>query len=257
MNTRNSKHWNVLLWLAVTMFLTLPLSAKEASSTFSDANKLYEQGKFHEAIAGYEKTLQSGIVTTPVLFNLGNAFLKSGQIGQAIGAYRRAEKLSPRDPDVQANLQFARNQAGGGSTHPTPLWIKISGKLTLNEWAISASIALSVWFVLLAVRQWGQNYRKSFRGILFALGILWMLLALGLASAIQRELFSNSAIVIVPEAVVRRGPFEESQSAFALRDGAEVSVLDKNNGWLEIVDAAQRKGWLPKTDVLFIHQSKR
>ena len=50
--------------------------------------------------------------------NLGNAYFKSGQLGKAIAAYREAEQMSPRDPDVRANLRFARNQVQGPTLRP-------------------------------------------------------------------------------------------------------------------------------------------
>ncbi len=241
--------------IAVMLFFSVFTKAETVSNPFNDANKLYEQGRFSEAAAGYEKMVQNGSVSTPLLFNLGNAFLKSGQVGRAIVAYRRAEKLSPRDPDVRANLQFARNQAGGGTAAPTHRWKNFIEKMTLNEWAISTSVLVSLWFLLLALREW--RGKKSFRGIIFALGIICGLFAVCLVAAIRQEFFVQSLVVIVPEAVVRRGTFEESPSVFTLRDGAEVTVLDKNNGWLQIVDAAHRSGWLLEKQLSPLDKSER
>src|SRR6185436_11225451 len=82
--------------------------AEDVAVTFDGANKLYEQGKFVEAAAGYEKLVLGGQSSAPIYYNLGNAYFKSGQIGRAIRAYRQAERLTPRDPDLRANLQFAR-----------------------------------------------------------------------------------------------------------------------------------------------------
>jgi len=56
--------------------------------------------------------------------------------------------------------------------------------------------------------------------------------------------------VIVPEAVVRLGPLDESQSAFAVRDGSELLVLDQKGDWLEVSDAAKHIGWLPEKDLI-------
>ena len=52
---------------------------------------------------------------TGVVFQLGNAHFKSGQLGRAIAAYRQAEELAPRDPDLRANVQFT--QSGGRPSH--------------------------------------------------------------------------------------------------------------------------------------------
>src|SRR5207249_8839840 len=131
-------------------------------------NKLYEQGKHSEAAANYEKLIQTGWVSAALYFNLGNALFKSGQIGRAIAAYRQAEQLAPRDPDVRANLQFARNQAQGPTLSPSR-WQHGLGKLTLNEWTLLASGAVWLWFLLLAASQWRPVWRRSFGRLLVTL----------------------------------------------------------------------------------------
>jgi Flp pilus assembly protein TadD len=69
--------------------------------------------QIREAAAAYEQILTNGAVSPALYFNLGNAHFKAGQLGRAIAAYRQAERLTPRDPDVRANLQFARNRVQG------------------------------------------------------------------------------------------------------------------------------------------------
>ena len=95
-----------------------PAQAKEVSAEFDQANKLYEEGKYSEAAAVYEKAVKAGQVSAALCFNLGNALFKAGQPGRALVWYRRAEALSPRDPDIQANLQFVRkNVTSGPNSH--------------------------------------------------------------------------------------------------------------------------------------------
>jgi hypothetical protein len=122
--------------------------------------------------------------------------------------------------------------------------------LTLNEWTVLFAIIVSVFFLLLALRQCRSNWRKSFRGLLVFAGLFGGFLLVCLASAAHKEFFVQSSVVIVPEAVVRLGPFEESQSAFTLRDGAEVTVQAQKDNWLQITDASQRTGWIPQKQLM-------
>ena len=245
--------------LALLSFFFIIASARsqDSAAVFNAANKSYEQGKYSEAANAYEKMIQSGSVSAPVYFNLGNAYLKSSQLGRAIVAYRKAEKISPRDPDVRANLTFARGQASGGTVVSSRIWQRFLGALTLNEWAIITSSAVSLWFILLALRQWRVERKKSFRGIIFALGIVCGLLLVCLSAVVYKNLYARSSVVIVPEAVVRLGPLDESQSAFTLRDGAEVTVLDQKNDWLQIADAKERNGWIPQKQVMSVESDKQ
>src|SRR6187401_894746 len=93
--------------------------AADALNKFETGNKLYEERKFAEAAAAYQGIVDSGLGSPALYFNLGNALFKSGQNGRAIVAYQRAAQITPRDPDVRANLQFARNQVEGPTLRPT------------------------------------------------------------------------------------------------------------------------------------------
>ena len=85
------------------------------ANIFTAANKLYAEGKFAEAAKAYEKILADRRASPALLFNYGNAEFKSGNLGQAIAAYRRAELLAPRDAEIRANLDFVRNQVQGAT----------------------------------------------------------------------------------------------------------------------------------------------
>src|SRR5205809_228796 len=76
-----------------------------AAPDFDEANRLYEQGKYPEAIALYQAILKTGRSSSAVWYNLGNACFKHGELGRAICFYLKARALSPRDADIQANLR--------------------------------------------------------------------------------------------------------------------------------------------------------
>lgn len=240
-------------WLCLLFFASTALAAEDFSSTFNEANKLFEQGKYPEAVTGYEKIIHAGKVSVPVYFNLGNTFLKSGKVGRAIVAYRKAEALAPRDPDVRANLQFARDQAGGGISATRDRWKNWITKLTLNEWSGLAGSVASLLFLFLSARQWKREWKNSFRGVIAAIGLMAALL-IGCSIAAFHYTSEQSSVVIVSEAVIRRGPFDESPSAFTLRDGTEVTVLDKKDDWLQIADSSQRTGWLQGRQLMSLQQ---
>jgi tetratricopeptide (TPR) repeat protein len=224
--------------------------AESASDAFLQANKLYEEAKYNQAAAMYENLLRDGRVSSAIYFNAGNAWFKSGQIGRAIYDYRRAGQLSPRDPDIRANLEIARARAGTNiAALPGSRWTRWVGRLTLNEWAWAASTAAALFFFVLTARQISPAFGKSSGGAAWALAAaaVWLLICLGLS--IDQQLLEKTSIVIVPEAVVRRGPLDESQSAFTAHDGAEMSVLGRDGDWLQVSDATRRIGWLQQKDV--------
>jgi tetratricopeptide (TPR) repeat protein len=224
--------------------------AQTSSDFFLQGNKLYEEGKYSRAAALYEELLQAGHVSPAIYFNAGNAWFKAGQVGRAIYDYRRAEQLAPRDPDIRANLGIARAQAGTSSAAlPGSRWTRWVGRVTLNEWSCAASAALALFFIVLTARQISPAFGKSSGGLagVLAAASLWLLICLGLS--INQQLLETSSIVIVPEAVVRWGPDDESKSAFTAHDGAEMMVLGRDGDWLQVSDAARHIGWLQQKNV--------
>jgi tetratricopeptide (TPR) repeat protein len=227
--------------------------ADDVSTTFLQANKLYEEGQYGQAAAAYEGLLRGGNISPAIYFNAGDAWFKAGQMGRAIYDFRRAEELAPRDPDIRANLQITRDQAGAGNAAlPGNRWTRWVGRLTLNEWTECAAVSVALFFLLLTGRQISPAFAKGSGGwpLILAAASVWLLACLGWS--VEQHLWERSSIVLVSEAVVRRGPMEESQSAFTAHDGAELMVLSQDGDWLQVSDAAKRVGWVPQKDVALI-----
>jgi hypothetical protein len=215
--------------------------AKDPAVEFDAANQLYEQGRFREAAAAYEKLLPAA--PTPALwFNLGNARFKAGQLGEAIAAYRVAQALAPRDPDIRANLQFARDQVKGPSLRPGWLDRRLAS-LTLNEWTLLAAVPAWLFLSLLTLRQLRPAPAPRLRGWTWFLGLSAVLGVGMLALVVLRAPGRDWRVVVAREAVVRHGPFEESPSAFTVNDGAELRELDRKDDWVRVTDG-QRSGWV-------------
>jgi tetratricopeptide (TPR) repeat protein len=237
------------LLLILLLLFPFHVSASDTTAEFDAANRLYAEGKFMEAAGAYQKILEAGQASSAIYFNLGNAFFKSGQIGRAIAAYRQAQRISPRDPDVRANLQFARNQVQGPTMRTGRLerWL---GTLSLNEWTWLSAVAVWLAFVLLVLRQLRPSLARPLKTWTFAVSGVALLLVIGFALAFAGSSSDKTAIVIVSEAAVRNSPFEESPNSFTARDGAELRVLDAKDDWLQVTDGTQRSGWVKGGAVL-------
>ena len=227
--------------------LLLAGSSPASEAQFEEANRLYETGRFAEAAALYRVAATNGVSAT-LLFNLGNAHFKAGQLGQAMAAYQRSLRLDPRNPETRANLRFAREQA---NTQPPPLslrqrWMR---RLSIGEWTALAAGALTLLLLLLTARQLKP---RAFAGkplwIRFTTaGALAGTFLLAMAAVDQ---FSDSrAFVITAKAVVRNGPLEESPESFKAPDGTELRVHDRKGEFLEIETALGHKGWIHTSDV--------
>ena len=230
------------LFLHLALVLCASLCARAA--VFEDANRLYEQGKYPEAIPLYETLLKAGHRSPGVLFNLGNAYFKNGELGRAILHYRRAQTIAPRDPDVQANLRFARDRVSGSNSIQPGLADRLLRLFTLNEISSVTALLFWVWIGLLC----GLRYRPALRPAL-RLSILFSCLLCAAGALLLLAAYQNSrqpaAIILGPQATIRLGPLEESHPAFTATDGTELRILALRDAWLQVTDRAGRAGWLP------------
>lgn len=246
---------SAMLLLAV-LILVPTISGRAATDTgtveahFDAANKLYAQGKFSDAAAAYNQVLAQQSVSAPLYFNLGNACFKSGQIGRAIAAYRAAYQITPRDPDIQANLQFARNQVAGPRITAS-WWQRALGHLTRNEWILLSTITVWLAIGLFITRLLKPAWAMQLRTWAWVATIV-MVFALGIAAFAQWQgRSSNIAIVVSADATIRNGPFDESPSTFTAHDGAELQVLDQKDNWLQVTDGGRNVGWIKREVVTF------
>ena len=142
----------VLARLGQALGLLLAMGTLHADqAAFEKANTLYKDGKHAEAAEAYQELSQTG-VSANLLFNMGNAYFKAGELGRALAAYQRALHLAPRHPDIMVNLRIAQRKA---LTEPLPLslrqqWLR---KLSLGEWTALASFCGTLFLILLTVRQ--------------------------------------------------------------------------------------------------------
>ena len=241
------------LRLCLLLMATAPRvgrGAEDSGKTFEAGNLLYEKGNYREAAKAYEAIAQSGRVSPVLYFNLGNAWFKTGQIGRAIFNYRLAEQLAPRDPDVRANLQFARESVENGAGRKRDLLREWTNRLTLNEWAALLTAVNWGWFSLLLAGQFRPAWKPALSGPIRVGALLGVATVAGFGVVWHDRLQVNQVVVVAREAIVRYGPFEEAQSFFAVGDGCELRVLQRKDEWLEVSDRTHGSGWLQRKQVI-------
>ena len=237
-----------ILVLLASLVLAGNVFAADVTADFSAANRLYAEGKFSDAATAYAKILQMGGQSAALLFNYANAEFKSGHLGKAIAAYQQAVQLSPRDAELRANLAFVRNQVQGASLR-TSRWQNRVGVLTLNEGAILTAVLLWVTFALFIARQLRPALVPKLRILTRISVIVTVFSATVLGWQSANHFYSQTAVVIAGNATVRSGPFDDAQSAFTTRDGAELSVVARREDWVQVADGAGKSGWLPTKQI--------
>ncbi len=244
----------ITLLLLLALISQQSFAATEVETAFDTANKLYAENKFADAAAAYEKLTVTGTISPALYFNLGNAQFKAGQIGRAIAAYRQAETIAPRDPDLRANLQFARNGVQG-PTIKSSAWQRWLGTLSVNEWTWLCVAGVWITFGLLIARQLKPAIVPALINWTWITAGCTAVLCVCLALAFSQRAAQQIAIVTTAEANVRNSPLEQSPSTFTAQDGAELRVLDSKDDWLQVTDDTRRIGWVKRESAMLINRS--
>ncbi len=232
--------------------LALMFSSSAAFAGIDDANKLFQSGDFPEAVSSYQKIVDTEGASAAVLYNLGNSHYRLGQYGPAILAYERAKLLTPRDPDLQANLNLARKGATVFDISALdPRLEAVVGYFSLNEWSwlvVGAALWIGVLSVMTGLVRFpnGIARRVALASVIFSV----ILIAAGIAALVLRRNEVGRGIVLLKEAPIRLSPFEKAETVGTPGEGRIVRMGAKNGGYFYVeVPGTELHGWMFEADV--------
>ena len=236
----------ILLGLVSVAHAEIPEA--EIPSLFRQTNSLYGQGKYAEAIEGYKAIIQTGWESGPIYYNLANTYFKLNNLGRAILNYRRAWNLSPGDPEITKNLEYAREGLRDDiAALPLSVWARskraVILQFPLGIWIGISAVLYFLTIVWLIAALLIRPLRKKSPLILKWLGgcLVISILISGLAYSFYR---TPGAIILQPTVSVRYGPAETDAAAFKLHEGTEVKKVRGKDGWLQISLPDGKSGWL-------------
>ena len=227
-----------------------------ASTPLEQANKLYFNEKYDEAIQVYESILANKQHSVAVYFNLANAHYKLNHIAPSIYYYEKALILNPLDKDAQNNLAFAQAMTID-EIKPIPqvgfvkLVQQITGYFHYNTWAW-ITVSLSIFTLLLFVGYYLFQHTTTKR-ILFIVMILSVLLlsVSVMASLFEKEQFEKEqpAILFSESTELREEPKTESESVLTLHEGTKVYILEKHDSWSRVALLNGSEGWVASNSI--------
>ena len=222
------------------------LSPALAAEVFLKANAAYEEGDYANAAAGYQRLVSEGFDDGRVQFNLGNALLRNGELGRAIASYLRSRAASPREEDVRANLDFARQSTKDAIAPPEPSEVLSTlffwhFRLSHRELAIGLlAVNLIFWVVLGLGLVWPNRELIRWTSLL----LLVLLVTLATSLLVHRFLDRPVAVIVPQEVSAHTAPEESSVVRFNLHAGTEVRVQDQRPGWMRVSLPDGQQGWI-------------
>jgi tetratricopeptide (TPR) repeat protein len=223
---------------------------------FKQANTLYNEGKYTDAINTYEAILATKNESAELYFNLANAHYKLNDIAPSVYYYEKALQLAPNDADIKHNLSFAKNMTVDAiDVVPEAGLSKLIKKAT-NMFSFDAWAKVSVGFVFLFVILFLVYYfaystirkRLAFIGSITSISLMCIALLFAFHK-FNLDKKDKPAIVFAKESSVNNEPNSRSEEAFKLHEGTKVQVLDTVKNWKKIKLVDGKSGWISSDDI--------
>jgi len=213
---------------------------------FAAANEAYTQGRYEQAVEGYQAVLDAGSASGALYHNLGNAYARLDRVGPAVWAYERARRLRPGDPRLRHNLEYVRRRAGlpPRGLPARGLAALVAGWSPLLLFGVGV-LALGAGLLGAVFRGGPDQYlawRMPSAWGLVAAGLLLVAVALGTSYVQAHE---RRAVVINETALLRTAPNETTAPDSTLREGTMVEVQAPQGPWRCVRLGDGTIGWLP------------
>ena len=227
--------------------------AQPVNEIMEEGNNYYKNEQWENAISDYSKILNLGYESAALYYNMGNAFYKTGNLGEAILSYERGLKLDPGNDDIQFNLKLVNARTIDNIKEVPKLfilewWDLIVSALSVSGWATVVLLFYIALLLFIAVYFMSGNInfqRFSIYAGVVSLFLLFIVLIVFVASY-EREVSSDYGIVLANTVNVKVSPTEESNDSFVIHEGLKFEIQDQLDDWVKIKLADGKIGWMPK-----------
>ncbi len=274
-----SKSDNIKVLSAIAIML-MSVTSMFASSIEADvrmADDAYNKGEYSEAIRLYEDVIKENGVSAPLLFNLGCAYYKTGNEGEARLYLERAKRLDPSNKVISQDISYIQSRVDdankaelkgkkGNVLPDQPGFFKraqnkIAVDTSSDAWANFAVMA----FILLILSAAGYIFSPSvrFKKIGFFSGLIFLVFTVifVIFSEMAASHFESKdeAIITSFKITLTSDPLDaKSEIGFPLNRGTKVTILesqlneDGNIGWYKVMLNSSNIGWIPASDITVI-----
>lgn len=215
----------------------------------AQAKEYYDSGAYTEAILLYDSLLAEN-PSAELEYNIGNAYYKTGEIGNSILHYERALRLRPHYPDAKYNLQIAEGRIvdniQNDNTTLLSLWIaSLIHSLSEEGW-IDVSIVLFLLFLTgIFVFSFVHSVPLRKTGFYAAcIAIVFSIVSFVFAGVTHRQNTERRDAIVMQGIVnVKSSPDKSGTDIFILHEGTKVRIRSTLSEWAEI-QVADNVGWI-------------
>lgn len=259
------------------------LCSSVANAQSAVAVDKYNAGDYEAAIEAFDSVASKDGVSSELLYDLGNAYYKKGDLGHAQWCYMRALKWNPANSKARNNMEFLKNRVADNikaelkkskfSADPdSPSFFRtlhsfISARVSSDIWAWGAAIAFVISILCVAAYLFVSNLvvRKiGFFASFISIGIAALLLIFSFMAAAEMKR-ADQCVLTAHKIVLKSEPSPDAKDLSApLTRGAVMEILQEEevkgkpssenevNKWYKVRYNSDFVGWLPSSEVLVV-----
>jgi tetratricopeptide (TPR) repeat protein len=226
------------------------------------ASKLEAAGKYREAL---ELLKQKPAYDSTYFFNMGILYGKSNQPGLATAYLEKANRLNPHDPEIMANLKFARSQLQqqlAAQRSEVTLdsasndFERFADRIQSDE-ILGVIGLITVVVSLLWIRAYlkTRNIVKTFLKPSGWFGVFALVLAFAFYGVYKVGIINPPAVVLVTQPL-RSGPGVTYPEITNIGAGVKIRMVgsavtvNENELWQKVRYKSEQTAWLPLSSLL-------
>jgi tetratricopeptide (TPR) repeat protein len=234
----------VILWSTATTWA-------QALTEITHANQLHNKNQFRESAEVYERVIESGAVNGHLYYNLANTYYRIGNLPKSILNYTKAQRLLPRNEDVEANLEHTIRQTVDQLDGRKPytlgailFWIH---DFNLNEHRLALLwINLAFWITMIVWLRHPSPVTRSARNLLLAFLVLAIV---STGSRWYQETHHTTGVILPQKIDIHSGWNPTTKVLFQLHQGTVITISQEKDNWYEIELPDTQKGWTLKSNI--------
>lgn len=252
---KTALRFTILLDLIFCVTAGALASGEGAATLYNQGNALYAKGDYAGALKSYKHALDQKVADPNLEQNIGSAYLKLGDIGQAVFHFERGLMLNPRNQDLRYNLEFAkslRKDEVPDKSAPllARLYRNILGAVTTGE---AVMVTVVFYFALclgLLLVIFIQGRLRPVLIVISAVLIFLIIISLPVSfGKVYQDHFKARGVVVAAETTARSGPGTEMPDAFVVHGGMPCEIHENRAGWARISIPSGLTGWVAARDV--------
>lgn len=264
--------------MAPAMADSIP-SAPEAAATsaaaspaamIAEADTAYAHGDYERTITLYSEVIEHNGASASLLYNLGNAYYRSGNEGDARLCLERAKRLDPSNPHISQNIAYLntritdankaelKGKKGDVAPDEEGFFDKVNRKISIdtasNAWARMAATSFLLLILALALYLFGRSVRLRKTGFFSALIFLFFSVVFVIFAEMAAAHFESKDEAVLTQFKTTLSAEPEADAprvGFPLHRGTKFRILDTELnaegeiGWYKVQLNHNNVGWLP------------